>query len=91
MRAALLVAVVAGLALGGCRSDKELAGPDLSSASLFCPPDPPLTTEFICDRNSIPYCTYLTQQVTCTCLMDGDGFYRLHCMAIMSDGGAPAD
>jgi hypothetical protein len=88
MRAAFLVAVVAVVALGGCRSDEELAGPDLSSASLFCPPDPPLGGDFVCDRNSIPYCTYLTQQVTCTCTMDGDGIYRLHCAAIVTDGGA---
>jgi hypothetical protein len=88
MRAAFLVAIVA-LALGGCRSDEELAGPDLSSASLYCPPDPPLTTEFICDRSSIPYCTYPTEQVTCSCMMDGDGVYRLHCVDILTDGGAP--
>ncbi|MGZ3425683.1 MAG: hypothetical protein ACXVCV_03495, partial [Polyangia bacterium] len=70
---------------------EELAGPDLSSASLYCPPDPPLTNEFVCDRNSIPYCTYLTQQVTCLCAMDGDGVYRLHCVPIFVDGGATSD
>jgi hypothetical protein len=90
MRAALVVAVVA-LAFGGCRPDEEFMGVDLSSASLYCPPDPPLTTAFVCDRNAIPYCTYPTQQVSCVCTMGPDGVYLLHCMDILSDGGAPAD
>lgn len=90
-RAALLVTVAAALALAGCRPDEEFASADLSSASLYCPSDPPLTTEFVCDRNAIPYCTYPTQQVTCTCTMGADGIYLLRCAPIISDGGAPAD
>jgi hypothetical protein len=75
----------------GCRGDAELAGADLSSAALYCPSDPPLTTPFVCEPTAIPYCTYLTQQVICTCSLDTDGGYRLRCASIRSDGGAPSD
>jgi hypothetical protein len=66
-----VIALVIALApaLAGCRSDEELAGPDLSSASLYCPSDPPADNTFVCDATAIPYCTYPTQHVTCHCVM----------------------
>ena len=76
---------------GGCRSDAELAGADLSSASLYCPADPPLTTRFVCEPTAIPYCTYLQQQIRCVCSLGFDAVYTLRCASILSDGGAPSD
>lgn len=91
-RAAGLVVVAAGLlAFGGCRSDAELAPPDLSSPALYCPPDPPLATPFVCDPTAIPYCTYPTQQLTCTCARGGDGRYVLGCAPEFPDGGGNVD
>ena len=66
---AVVVAALCALALAGCRSDEELAGPDLSSAALYCPADPPPNDSFVCDATAIPYCTYPTQHVTCHCVM----------------------
>jgi hypothetical protein len=63
-----LIAAIA-VALAGCRSDEELVGPDLSSAALYCPADPPVAGDFVCDATAIPYCTYPTQHLTCHCVM----------------------
>jgi hypothetical protein len=90
VRAAFVV-IAAVLALGGCRPDEEFAGADLSSAALYCPPDPPLTTLFACDPSAIPYCTYLDQQLNCVCSLGPDGIYLLRCMPIHADGGATPD
>ena len=66
---AVVVAAMCALALAGCRSEEELEGPDLSSASLYCPPAPPADDMFVCEASAIPYCTYPTQHVTCHCVM----------------------
>ena len=90
MRAALLVGLVA-LTPCGCRDDAGLAGPDLSSPSLYCPPNPPLATPFPCDPTAIPYCTYPAQQQTCTCRMGADGIFFLVCLPERFDGGVAPD
>lgn len=87
----IVIVVVLMVALVGCRPDDELSGPDLSSAALYCPADPPLAGDFICDPTAIPYCTYPTQQLTCTCTLLTDGTHALHCASESSDGGAPLD
>ena len=90
MRALCLVAVACALALAGCRSDEELAPPDLSSASLYCPPDPPADGTFVCDPTSIPFCTYPVQLRTCNCVQGADGSYTLTCGAeVNPDAGLP--
>ena len=87
----VVVLVLVVLGLSACRSDEELAGPDLSSAALYCPADPPVAGDFICDPTAIPYCTYPTQELTCTCTMTSDGTHVLRCAPEFSDGGAPHD
>ena len=47
--ALVVCALLAGAALGGCRSDEELAPPDLSAPGLYCPPTPPSDASFVCD------------------------------------------
>ncbi len=89
-----LVVVACALALGACRSDDELAMPDLSSASLYCPSDPPADGSFVCDPTAIPFCTYPAQQITCRCSLVGAG-YVLVCpttdLGVSEDLGIPAD
>ena len=73
------LALVAGAALGGCRSDEELAPPDLSAPGLYCPPTPPDDASFVCDPTSIPYCSYPAESVTCRCVPGTDGLHVLVC------------
>ena len=68
-RQVLIALALVAIAFGGCRSDEELAGADLSSASLYCPPEPPPDGQYVCEATAIPYCTYPTQHVTCHCVM----------------------
>ena len=84
------VVAAAALAWAGCRSDEELAPPDLSSASLYCPGDPPADGTFVCDPTSIPFCPYPTQHLTCACTADSDGKYTLGCgTELQPDAGLP--
>jgi hypothetical protein len=85
---ALVVAALA-LAWTGCRSDDANITYDLSAASLFCPAEPPTANDFVCDPTAIPYCTYPTQQLTCTCMLVDRGRHVLVCPPDMgvSDGG----
>jgi len=86
----LLVVVACALAPGGCRSDAELAPPDLSAPSLYCPPDPPVDGTFVCDPTSIPFCTYPAQQKTCACAKADGGLPTLQCgPEINPDEGLP--
>jgi hypothetical protein len=93
VRAVVLLAVVVAvgaLASAGCRSDEELQPPDLSSASLYCPSDPPVAGGFVCDPTSIPYCTYPAQGTTCSCNEGDGGLPTLQCGAeIAPDDGLP--
>ncbi len=90
MRAAPLVLVACVLALAGCRSDEELAPPDLSAPGLYCPPDPPPDRAFVCDPTSIPYCSYPAQSLTCRCVAGSDGLYVLTCgPELQPDDGLP--
>jgi len=76
--AALALALAAATA-SGCRSDEELAPADLSSASLYCPPRPPMGDEYTCEPTAIPYCTYPDLQITCTCEVVARGRHALVC------------
>lgn len=89
MRALVLVAACA-LACGGCRSAEELAPPDLSAPSLYCPPEPPADGTFVCDPTSIPFCTYPLQGRTCLCARGDGGLATLSCGGEISpDVGLP--
>jgi hypothetical protein len=77
--AALALLVVVAAAGAGCRPDEEFEPLDLSSAALYCPPNPPVGTDFACDPTAIPYCTYPAQQVTCTCQVVARGRHALVC------------
>ena len=79
MRAVVLAAVACALALGGCRSDEELAPPDLSAPGLYCPADPPADASYVCDATSIPFCTYPAQGLTCRCVPGSNGMHVLVC------------
>jgi hypothetical protein len=91
MRSRVLVAAVAALAWAGCRSDEELAPPDLSAPSLYCPGEPPASGSFVCDPTSIPFCTYPLQQLTCACEQRGaSAVYTLECgTEVQPDAGLP--
>jgi hypothetical protein len=94
MRAWGLLVVACALALAACRSEEELAPPDLSSAALYCPADPPTTNDFLCDPTAIPSCTYPDQDVTCICTLVDRGRHVLVCPTDdlgLSDGAPGTD
>jgi hypothetical protein len=94
MRWSLLAVLACALAFAGCRSDEELAAPDLSSTALYCPPDPPTSNDFVCDPTAIPSCTYPAQDVTCVCTLVDRGRHVLLCPTDdlgVSDGAEAAD
>lgn len=86
---AVVIAGVALAALGGCRDESTFVGRDLSSATLYCPSEPPADRSYACDPTAIPFCTFPQLQVTCYCRADAGGAYALECPADM--GGAGQD
>jgi hypothetical protein len=84
MRVALGLAAALATLTGGCRSDEQLAGPDLSSQAYYCPANPPADDAFTCDPTAIPYCTYPGLQLTCSCVTVADGRHALLCPVDMA-------
>lgn len=89
MRVVVPAVVACALALAGCRSDEELAPPDLSAPGLYCPADPPADTSFICDFEAIPYCTYPALGITCKCVQFSDLHHLVCGPEVGPDEGLP--